>query len=162
MSEKEDLEKQLAAAMAAEAAPSTSKATLRGALVADKVHPKPAESQYELEMRLRGEILLDLLAKQAAGKDALKDVRKIERPERPDIDEPNVSFKVSLPPQAQNIRLDGMEYYDGFTYDVPPLQAKSMLDIQAQSWKHYRQVRGDNAFADGFRTEGSPISARGQ
>lgn len=167
----EDFDKTLADAMASDTPKQgTSKATLRTPpLVAAKAEPEvavsapPRETEVEMGLRLKGEILMDLLQQQASGKNALKDVEKTARPQRPDIDEPDVIFTVDLPPQANNIRLDGKEYYNGHRYPVPPLQAKSMLDIQARAWLHYRQVRGDKEYAAGFQTSAphQAISAGG-
>lgn len=163
----DDIAKAMAAGEdAPKPAASTPKASLRTPpLVAEKEAPitaKPRESEAEMELRLKGKILMDLIQAQATSKSALKDVEKKEKALRGDEDEEPMRFTVNLPPQAQNIRVDGMEYYHGHTYLIAPLQWKSMQDIMARSWLHYRQVRGDAEYAAGFKTGEQAISAAGQ
>lgn len=168
----EELDKHLAAAMgegtptpgapidaAFEPAPevvSTSKRTLKGAMVAQPVPP----SREELKLQLKLEILTEMLAEERKAKGKVSaSAKAVDEDAEP---EETVMFKVFLPPQAANIRVDGFEYYHGFTYDIPIRQAKSMQDIQAQAWRHNEQVMGYRPHAAGVQTSGSHINGAGQ
>jgi hypothetical protein len=173
----EEIDKHLAAAMgegtptpgapteAAFDAPepkSTSKRALKGPMVADtvKTAPPPEVSREELKLQLKLEILQELLAEKHAADGKVRVDKKVQREAAPP--EETVKFRVNLPPQAANIRVDGREYYHGFTYDIPLQQALSMQDIQAQAWRHDEQVQGTRPHAAGARTGGIHINGQGQ
>lgn len=105
---------------------STSKRALRGP---DKpAAPVDGESIEEMKLRIRSEVLAELLAEQ-------KD--KKAEPAKEYVD-----FRVDLPIQSNCIRVDGREYYHGMTYKIEVRQAKSMAEIQARAWAHENEVRG--------------------
>lgn len=137
---------------------STSKRTLKGAMVAKPVPP----SMEEMRLQIKLELLKELLAEANAAKGKVSTSAKAKEALEDAEPEETVQFKVWLPPQAANIRLDGFEYYHGFTYDIPIRQAKSMQDIQAQAWRHNEQVMGYRPHAAGVSTNGSHINGLGQ
>lgn len=108
---------------------STSKQTLRGPLTT-KIEAKAVdgESVEEMKLRIRSEVLAELLAEQKGKKDA---------PAKEYVD-----FRVDLPIQASSIRIDGREFFHGLTYKVDANQAKSMAEIQGRAWAHENEVRG--------------------
>lgn len=165
----DDLNKSLANAMGdlpeQEQPASTSKRTLKGPMVEKKqadatpISEPVRESFEEMKLRAKLEALQELLAEERAIKRTVKtEALKAEEAEP----EEKVKFTVNLPVQANNIRLDGREYYHGHTYDVPKRQAISMRDIQFMAWKHDEQVRGYRGHPDGVRTGGMAINADGQ
>lgn len=146
---------------------STSKRTLKGPMVLRDQHGDPVEklsepvpmSFEEMKLRAKLEVLEELLrderaAKKVVAADTFK--AKIER-------EPEelVAFRVNLPPQAKNIRIDGREYYHGHTYQIEKSQAISMRDAQFMAWKHDEQVQGRRAYDPGYSTSDMSINADG-
>ncbi len=164
---KKDLDNSLEAAMGnvppqEQPAESTSKQTLRTPpVVAAKVisEPKP-ESFEEMKLRAKLEALQELLAEQMATKKAGKAIQA-EAAEKAEPEE-LVEFTVNLPVQAQNIRLDGREYYHGHTYKIRESQIDTFRDIQSMAWKHDDQVRGYRPHAAGAITSGVHINRAGQ
>jgi hypothetical protein len=172
----DDLEKQLGQAMDGEPTPgapvdaafeeptpSTSKKTLKGAMVAKPVEriAKPVERSAE-EAYLQGKLdaLTELMAAERGVKVKVANAKAaVEADETP---EETVKFRVNLPPEAANLRIDGREYYHGFTYEIPYRQAKSMQDNQARAWQHHEQVAGHRQHAAGVSTSGIHISGQGQ
>ena len=66
---------------------------------------------------------------------------------KPDL----VDFFVNLPVHAGMIRLDGREYYHGFTYKVRADQRASMAEIAGKAWAHDEEVRGQRKPFDSYR-----------
>lgn len=149
---------------------STSKATLRTpAIVAkpaeESVAPPPQLAYELLKLEAKNAALMELLAEERALRLAGSAIdKKLGRHAAVVEDaepEETVRFKVNLPAQADKIRIDGREYYHGFTYDIPMRQALSMRDIQAQSWRHDDQVRGFTPHSRGSSTSGIHIDGNG-
>ena len=140
---------------------STSKRTLKGAMVAKAEVSEPKEmSREELKLTLKLEILQELLADQMATGKALKKADAKVAVDLPPEEE--VMFRVNLPAQAQNLRINGNEYYHGHTYKVKKSMADGMRDVQFRAWQHDEQVRGYRPFADGYRTSDMSINSDGQ
>lgn len=157
----DDLDKQLSDAMGAPAEPtSTSKRTLKGPMVADKVISEPVRESFE-EMKLRAklEVLQELLAEERSAKKAVKHDAVVASEREP---EEEVEFTVNLPVQSDCLRIDGREYYHGHTYKVRKNQAISMRDNQFTAWKHDEQVQGKRMHPSGFVTSGMTVNPLGQ
>lgn len=151
----DDLEKELNDAINAQAKPaSTSKQTLRAPpLVAEKtITEAPRESEAEMYLRVKGEVLADLIKQQKSGHDVLAEVTAKVK-----VAEEMVDFHVNLPMQATNIRVDGREYYHGHTYKIRLSQKDSFNEIQALAWRHDETVQGHRQHPDGYRTRNNPI-----
>lgn len=170
-----DIDKHLADAMGDDApAPkstSTSKQTLRTPAVvpapaaaaapepvAVPVEPSKAEMYLQMKLDIMKELLAEERALRGTGKRLEKDLGLAAEDKEP---EETVRFRVHLPAQADKIRVDGREYYHGFTYDIPLRQAASMRDIQANSWRHDDQVRGFTPHSRGSSTSGIQIDGNG-
>ncbi len=61
-----------------------------------------------------------------------------------DPEEAKLRIHIQLAPHAQLIRLDGVEYHEGFLYDVSVDKARSILEIMNRTWLHEREIGGDN------------------
>lgn len=155
----EDLDKELNDALNAAAPKSTAKQTLRTPpVVAEKVVSEaPRESEAEMYLRIKGEVLADLIREQKKGHNVLAEVEAKEK-----AAEEMVDFHVNLPVQAANIRIDGREYYHGHTYKIRVSQVSTFLDIQALAWRHDETVQGQRRHAAGARTGNMAINANGQ
>jgi hypothetical protein len=66
-----------------------------------------------------------------------------------------MEFLVNLPPHAGNIRIDGREFFHGFTYSVSPAQYAALADAQARAWNHDREVMGQRKPFDSYRLKPS-------
>lgn len=142
-------------------AQSKAKANLRTPpLVAEKVSEPVRESEAELRMRIKLEVLQELLAEQVKVKREGKAIHAaaVEEAEPEEL----VNFTVNLPVQATNIRIDGREYYHGHTYKIRVSQLDTFRDIQSLAWRHDDQVRGYRPHPGGARTNGVHINREGQ
>ena len=66
-----------------------------------------------------------------------------------------IDFQVQLPPHAGSLRIDGREYFHGFTYKVKPRSAATMADMQARAWDHDKEVLGQRKPFDSYRLKTS-------
>ena len=141
---------------------STSKKTLATPpLVAGPAASEPVQVSYEeLKLLAKIEALQELLREGVTLNKAVRaDIVKAKIDAPP---EERVPFTVNLPVQASNIRLDGLEYYHGHTYNIRASQLSTFRDIQQNAWRHDDQVRGYRTHPDGFVTAGMTINKDGQ
>ena len=62
-----------------------------------------------------------------------------------------VDFFVNLPVHAGMIRVDGREFYHGFTYKIDVRQRDSFAEIAGKAWAHDEEVRGTRKPFDSYR-----------
>jgi len=127
-------------------------------IVAPKVEditPEPQLSYEMLKMQAKIDALQELLIEQ---RELGTKVMKAEVKARVvEAETDKVDFRVNLPVQAADIKIDGRAYYHGHTYRVGRKQAITMQDIQFNAWKHDEQVQGQRAHAAGIRTKAITI-----
>jgi hypothetical protein len=56
---------------------------------------------------------------------------------------------VNLAPHASEIRIDGVIYFHGYTYEVKDAQLQTFYEIMHRTWQHERSTGGANIHAGG-------------
>lgn len=103
---------------------------------------KPSKSRSKAE-----QALYDTIKEQVLG-DLIKETKsKTAAVAVPEL----VEFFVNLPVHAGMIRIDGREYYHGFTYKIRADQRASLADIAGKAWAHDEEVRGQRKPFDSYR-----------
>lgn len=68
-------------------------------------------------------------------------------------------YKVELPPSGgEAIRINGINYYHGETYDFTTDQLRSVKDIVARCWQHESEIMGSN---ENFYRKPTNVTLRG-
>jgi hypothetical protein len=62
-----------------------------------------------------------------------------------------IDFFVNLPVHAGMIRVDGREYYHGFSYKIKAQQRDTFVEISGKAWAHDEEVRGQRKPFDSYR-----------
>lgn len=101
----------------------------------DKGRSKAEQAIYD---SIKEQVLADLIKE-----------TKAKTPDAPKVE--LVDFFVNLPVHAGMIRVDGREYYHGFTYKIKLAQRDSFAEIAGKAWAHDEEVRGQRKPFDSYR-----------
>ena len=105
---------------------------------------KPAKrrsvAEQDLYNSIKEQVLSDLIQESKKALPADKTVEVVM-----------IDFHVNLPVHAGMIRVDGREYYHGFTYKIKSQQRDSFTEIAGKAWAHDEEVRGQRKPFDSYR-----------
>ena len=110
-------------------------------------------SAMELETQARQEVLLEQqkLAQDAFKEAAKKRIKAELQAASGEDPEALVAIRIDLAPHADRIKIDGIDYHHGMTYNFAPQAVPTILEIMHRTWMHEAEISDTKNRTNAYR-----------